>query len=476
VTPDIQPDLSQVQGNILRGYRKPLVRHLVLRIEDPVAARRWLLDATSGDDTLAPQITRAEWGDDRPTVCVNVGITHHGLRALGVPQASLDSFPHEFVDGMASRSRKLGDTGPSDPSTWKPEWQDPTSVHLMVTIHANADADRADTADRVLAAGSGRAFSELARLDGAGFPDGIVHFGYKDSISQPHFRGIRDPEDRPDRQPLAEIGAALLGYKTPVENLRWEVPQPDVLGLNGSFNAFRVLEQRVEEFESFLTDSADVILANPLADEVLPPGIEATWDPPVTRHEAMRELVAAKILGRWRNGVPLMLSPTTPTPNPPVGIEQLNDYGYGDDPDGTTCPIGSHMRRCNPRDARIVQRKTNHARRIIRRGIPYGEPFDPQHPDGEERGLLGQFICASLIVQFEAIQYDWMNLGLQDPRLTGTNDAVVGNNDELFSSFTLPVGRSSITLRGFPRFVHTRGGEYFFLPSIPALRHLGEIA
>ncbi len=284
MTPDIQPDLSQVQGNILRGYRKPLVRHLVLRIGDPVAARRWLLDATSGDETLAPQITRAEWGDDRPTVCVNVGITHHGLRALGVPQASLDSFPHEFVDGMASRSRKLGDTGPSDPSTWKPEWQDPTSVHLMVTIHADADAERAETGDRprcrirsgLFRTGATRR-CRVPRRDSS--TSGTRTASPSRTFAASATRGSPGPPTaRRDRR-------RLLGYKTPVENLRWEVPQPDVLGLDGSFNAFRVLEQRVEEFESFLTDSADVILANPLGTRSFRPGSRprGTRRSPVTR-------------------------------------------------------------------------------------------------------------------------------------------------------------------------------------------------
>ena len=138
--------------------------------------------------------------------------------------------------------------------------------------------------------------------------------------------------------------------------------------------------------------------------------------------------------------------------------------------------MGSHIRRCNPRGARIVQRNTNHSRRIVRRGMPYGPPYDPEHPgDGVGRGLLGVFICASLIAQFESIQYDWMNLGLQDPRITGTNDPVVGNNEPEFSSFLMPIGKSSIELRGFPRFVHTKGGAYLFLPSIRALRYLGSI-
>ena len=167
--------------------------------------------------------------------------------------------------------------------------------------------------------------SNSRELDGQELPGGLVHFGYKDNIAQPHFDGIRNPTDRPDMQPLVEVGAVLLGYKTPVEDLRWEVPEPrEDLGFNGSFNAFRVLEQQVDEFERFLSAAADAILDNPLADQLLPPKVEKRWDPPLCRRDAMRELVAAKILGRWRNGVPLVLSPTSPTPDPPIGTDRLN--------------------------------------------------------------------------------------------------------------------------------------------------------
>jgi deferrochelatase/peroxidase EfeB len=470
------PDLADVQGNILRGYRKPLVRHLVLGVADRSASGNWLLDATGRDPVTTHQVTSAEPWDYKPPTCLNVSVTPAGLGALGVPERSVKTFPTEFVAGMASRAVKIGDVGASAPSTWRPEWRDADRLHLVVTVHADSAEDRDVMTRRVLGAGSGRAFHELARLDGEAFPGGLVHFGYRDSIAQPRFEGIRDAADRPDRQPLVEVGAVLLGYPTPLENVIFELPQPTVLGQNGAFNAFRVLEQRVVAFETFLTTSAETILASPLADVVLPVGIEREWDPPMSRLDALRELVAAKVLGRWRNGVPLALSPHSPTPTPPIGEHQLNDFGYQRDPDGERCPLGSHIRRCNPRDARIVQRSANHTRRIVRRGIPYGPPLDPGRPDHVERGLLGSFICASLIVQFESIQYDWMNLGLLDPRITGTNDVVVGNNDPQFSSFQLAVGETAIELRGFPRFVETRGGAYLFLPGITALRHLGTTA
>ena len=468
------PDLADIQGNILQGYRKKFVRHLVLSVDQPSAARHWLAMATSGDESAAPQITDARpWRGVKPRSCVNFGVTHAGLAALGAPPATLDSFPREFADGMASRNVMIGDTGPSHPSLWKEEWRDGARVHVVISVHADEARDRAEVADRIVRARG--AFRQLAALDGETFPDGVVHFGYKDGISQPQFYGVHGPDTRRDDQPLVELGGILLGYPTPIENVRWRVPAPAALGLNGSFNAFRVLEQQVEAFEDFLTECANALIANPLSEALLPQGAETGWNPPMTRHAALRELMAAKIIGRWRNGAPLELSPTTPTPNPPIGDKGLNNFGYSNDPDGRRCPIGSHLRRSNPRDAKTVQRNSNHARRIVRRGIPYGPPYDPDRPVKAERGLLGSFMCASLTAQFEALMYDWTNLGLIDPRITGTNDPMLGNNDPLFSRFSFPAGAEDVAFRGFTRFVHTRGGAYLFQPGVTAIRHLASL-
>jgi deferrochelatase/peroxidase EfeB len=142
------------------------------------------------------------------------------------------------------------------------------------------------------------------------------------------------------------------------------------------------------------------------------------------------------------------------------------------------CPYGAHIRRCNPRGGQIVQRVANNSRRLVRRGVPYGPPYDPAKRDPDkpepERGLLGNFIGASLGAQFEAMSCDWLNLGLQDPRITGSNDPIVGANDAGTSWFDLPLKSGSTTrLRGLPQFVWTRGGAYTFLPSLSAIRFLG---
>lgn len=477
----MRPNLADIQGNILRGYRKPHVLHLVLTIRETAPVGNWLLDAT-GRDLRVHQITTAEPWDDKPASCLNVAVTAPGLAALRIAPSIIATFPEEFVQGMAQRALKIGDIDESAPQCWKPEWRAPELVHLVVTVYANSEAECDEIGRYVLAVGDGRAFAALTQLRGSAFPDGKVHFGYRDSIAQPQFVGVHDAENKPDQQPLVEIGAVLLGYPTPVEDVIFDLPEPALLGVNGAFNAFRVLEQDVVAFEEFLSMSADTILKSPLADQILPPGIENTWEPPLSRHDAMRECVAAKVLGRWRNGVPLSLSPFSPTPRERIGEQQLNNFGFQSDDAGARCPMSSHIRRCNPRDARIVQRSTNHARRIVRRGVPYGPLYDPAtahspHVDaGVERGLLGSFLCGSLAMQFESIQYDWMNLGLLDPRITGSNDVIVGANDPKFSVFSLPVNESSIELRGFSRFTTTRGGAYLFLPSLTALRHLGQSA
>ena len=472
-------DFTDIQGNILRGYRKLHVRHLVLSVSDRDAVANWLLDAT-GRDLRTHQITNAEPWDEKPPTCLNVSFTGAGLEALGVSQSVMKSFPPEFVEGMASRATKIGDVGSSAPENWNSEWRSPQIPHLVVTVYADSEADCDELGRQVLAVGNGRAFILLAHLNGAALPHGKVHFGYRDNIAQPRFMGVSETQNRPDMQPLVEVGAVLLGYPTPIEDVIFDLPTPNVLGINGAFNAFRVLKQDVVGFEAFLTGAATTLLNSPLADEVLPAGIEYSWDPPMSRHDAFRELVAAKILGRWRNGVPIELSPFTPTPREPISEDQLNNFGFQNDDGGTKCPMASHIRRCNPRDARIVQRSTNHSRRIVRRGVPYGPLYDPALSDTSsssstvERGLLGSFICANLAVQFESIQYDWMNLGLLDPRITGTNDVLVGNNDENFSCFSLPVANTTIELRGFSRFTETRGGAYLFIPSLSALRHLAQ--
>jgi len=465
---------ADVQGNIVRGYRKPRVRYLMLEVTDRNSARRWLADSISGGHNV-PQITPETTWTTKPDTCFNISLTYEGLRVLGTPAASLETFPTEFIDGMSSRALKLGDAGPSAPSTWPAPFDDPKRLHLIVAIYADEIAQLDRVQQQAVTNASG--LKLLGVREGWNFHGDYVHFGYRDNISQPRFAEVHDPGDYDD-QPMAPLGTVLLGYPTNFEGVLWRVPQPEPLGLNGSFNAFRVLAQDVVGFEAYLDTAATDLLGHPNANELLPAGAETSIGAGLSRHAALREIVAANMCGRWRNGVPLAASPDTPDPTPPVS---MTDFDY----DGASrCPYGAHIRRSNPRGGQIVQRVANHSRRLIRRGMPYGPPYDynPAKTDRkaekeEERGLLGNFIGANLGAQFEAVSCDWLNLGLQDPRITGSNDPVVGANDSGTSWFDVPLkSGATIRLRGLPRFVQTRGGAYTFLPSISAIRFLGSLA
>jgi deferrochelatase/peroxidase EfeB len=474
VSDDFNP--ADVQGNILRGYRKPYVRYLMIEVTDPAAARRWLANSLSGADGV-PQITTEEPWETKPDNCFNIGLTYHGLRALGTPASSLATFPTEFIEGMTKRALKLGDAGPSAPEHWEKPFDEPARIHIIASIYADNVA-ALDSLQRAAIAGRGGLKLLDPVRDGWCFNGDYVHFNYTDNISQPRFKEIHDRDDhsKKDLQPMAPLGTVLLGYKTNFEGLIWRIPQPQRLGHNGSFNAFRVLEQDVVGFEEYLTTAATELLAHPQVDEVLPPGAETSIGADLSRRDALREVVAANMCGRWRNGVPLALSPDTPNPASPVSRTKF-DY-----PSDSTCPYGAHIRRCNPRGAQIVQRVANHSRRLVRRGMPYGpayvyDPAKPRDPNEPKRGLLGNFIGANLGAQFEAMSCDWLNLGLQDPRVTGSNDPLLGANDPETSWFDLPLRSGPpIRLRRLPRFVTTRGGAYTFLPSISAIQYLGSLS
>lgn len=507
--------LADIQGNILRGYSMRFVRHIVVQVTNATAARAFLKTVLDGGDDV-PRLTTAEiWeGGIKPLLCLNVAITATGLRALGLREDWLQTFPDEFLAGAAGRADKVGDVGLSGPEHWRDGLGDPERVHLMWTIHAFASRDEIDRATTTMEAVWRRtgAFAVTTRIDGATLDtytdnDGdreTVHFGYRDSISQPRFVINGERVGRADSQPIASVGAVLLGrvrsntsgdvpaehYRTSFPGVSWQMPEATddgktvELGVNGCYNAFRVLEQDVHAFEQFLETTADEINTE-LArrrDSWETAGSDIVWD---------KERVAAKLMGRWRNGVPLSPSHWTdgapverefagPGVPPPIDDTELNNFDYldddpaFDDPDGIHCPLGAHIRRANPRGSRIVQSSANYTRPLVRRGMPYGPPYDPGNPDdGHPRGLLGNFMCASLIAQYEAVMYDWINLGLQDPRVTGTNDPAIGNNTAATSRYEIPLPDAKpIVLTGFPRFTRTAGSIYLFCPSISALRFL----
>jgi Dyp-type peroxidase family len=466
-------ELDDIQGLILRGYRKDVARHLVLQIDDPSEFKVVLGDLTEEDAESGPFITvAADWrakppvwrrradpadSGERATHCVNIGFTFEGLRRLGLEPESLASFPAEFQEGAVQRAHSIYETGPSAPERWRESLRS-GSAHAIVSLYADTPDELDDVTDEI----SGRAGMTVTKIDqfDAQRLNGtdVEHFGYVDGLSQPTIAGAPTAGIKDPFAPVP-AGEFVLGQPTQ-RNRPWDpVPAPDTLGRNGSFAAFRVMAQDVEAFEEFLTTEAERA------------GIE-------------RELLAAKLCGRWRNGEPLVMRPHRAAPAAtPIPRENLNAFDYEatrefpwSDQEGLLCPRGAHIRRTFPRSQRVIDDFRGLQRRIVRRGMPYGRAYDPDHPTDEERGIVGLFICASLKNQFEYIMRHWVNDGqFTGGRLGRSKDPMTGANDPSDSRFVAP-GTPRVETQGFPRFVTTRGCAYLFLPSMTALQHIARLA
>lgn len=452
-SPDLAiPTRDDVQGWILNGYNMATARHVVMTIVDPRPVREFLGAATSGDPGVTPIQSATRWSI-KPERTLNVGITWSGLGALGVSETTLDGFPTDFKKGPARRAGRMGDIGVSSPGNWDPNIADANIVHLLWTIHGS-DTAALDAGQAELTDAFGHATQILALYDGQQMEQGRVHFGYVDGIAQPRIAGFEKSPPAADGQTAAPIGAFFAGHSCEYEEIIYDTPSPLEFAGNATYNAFRVLEQDVFGFEEYLREQSEVVDRDP-------------------------EWLAARICGRWRNGDPVELFPEAPRQTVTdadgniVVPPDLNDFTYADNL-GQRCPIGSHIRRTNPRNTPIVQKSTNSTRRIIRRGMPYGPPIvSGQARDEISRGLVGNFFCASLTAQFESMMQDWVNLGLQHPSITGTNDIILGANDPAASEYLIPQANApDITLRNFPTFIRTRASVYTHMPTLTGLRWL----
>jgi deferrochelatase/peroxidase EfeB len=451
-------ELPEIQGIVLRGYRFPRVRYFVLSVASAPAARAALAALTATTDEAGPvempRITTAEpWSTGAsPNYCLNVGITWPGLLALdvGVTDACFASF-RSFRAGAAARADVLGDVGASAPERWIAGLGSGRDHVILALFALEPDGLELHSGRLRALFAQGPAFSELAAFDGGALPGGTVHFGYRDGISQPTVIGARE-RPLPDAQPPVAAWNFVLQDDP---DASYNLPAPEVLGRNGSFGVFRILRQDVVGFEQFLRSN------------------EGSID---------KELLAAKICGRWRTGVPLAVSPDSPNAGIPDGDYARFDYaptelapGATPDPRGVRCPLGAHMRRANPRSTSVAG-GGGQLHRIIRRGMPYGPPYDPSQPyDGVERGLAGFFINASIENQYEFVVNRWMNEGGFAAGLAEDDkDPLGGDNDPATSRFEIPrAGQAPLVLTGFGRFVDTRGGAYCFFPSIAALKYIG---
>jgi Dyp-type peroxidase family len=436
----VRLELEDIQSGIIRARPSPYAAtYLMFRIDDRKAGRELMRRAgtvvASAADPSSPT------GDAWATIT----LTCQGLRELGVPQDSLGSFAPEFREGMAARAHELGDTGESSPENWEKPFGTP-DAHVVLAALA-PDAQRlGDVLDRAR-----RSYEKLPgiemiwRQDCYALPSEKEPFGFKDGISHPAIEGSGIPGSNPREQPF-KAGEFVLGYRDETGGFP-PMPQPEVLGRNGTYAVVRKLHQRVAAFRHYLRANS----SSPQEEELL----------------------AAKMMGRWRSGAPLALSPVRDDPSLGGDGARNNDFLYVDDPIGLKTPTGSHIRRANPRDAQVAGAVRLH--RMIRRGTAYGPPLSEGviEDDGADRGIMFVFLGAHLKRQFEFVQSEWVN----DSAFmggSGEKDPVSGANDGT-GIFTIPRRPVRRRLKGLSRFVITRGGEYCFVPSLRALRWLADL-
>ncbi len=433
-------ELDDIQSGVLRPRPTPYAAAYVLfRIDEAEGGRELMR-------RIRPVVASAAHPESAAgDTWVSVAVSFQGLKALGVPQASLDSFSPEFQQGMAARAKILGDTGESSPEHWEKPLGS-ADVHVVLTALA-PDTERLESA----LTRARQAYHQVSGITAIWRqnchvpPNEREAFGFKDGISHPAVQGSGIPGSNPHEPPLRP-GEFVLGYPDEMGDVP-AIPKPDVLGRNGSYVVFRKLHQRVAAFRQYLK-------ANSSGPED-------------------EELVAAKMMGRWRSGAPLALCPLHDDLELGVDPRRNNAFLFKeDDAIGYHTPCGSHIRRMNPRDADVAGVVRIH--RMIRRGTSYGPPLPDGvlEDDGVERGLIFAFVGANLGRQFEFVQSEWMNDGSFFGGGTA-KDPVSGSNSD-GDAYSFPRRPLARRLTGLSRFVVTRGGEYCFLPGLRALGWLGE--
>lgn len=473
-------DTAQVQSIVFRAMGS-LVHgaHLFLRLpaDAPNAALARLL---AGEGALPPvRFGDLPSGAPRLTATASLALSPAGLVKLGLPGPDsahgLASFPLAFMAGMKRRATILGDA---------PDWgaaglaaYDDADVCLILATETPQQLAAAIAAAGTIAT---IAHQVITSPSGNGPNPGSLetdHFGFKDGISQPVIRHTGDWRRRPATDHMA-AGEILLGHPSnqgyTAPPLRLESghdplgllpaaaepqrPYPDFtpddppafrdFGRNGSFLVVRRLAQNVEGFaQGTAAAAADLNQRCPH----LAPSIGQTID---------GEWVAAKIIGRWKDGTPLI-----DRAGPTGQGSDRNDFSFAhEDPQGLACPLGSHIRRANPRDGLDrndpESQATINRHRLVRRGRPYTE--------GGERGLMFTAICADIERQFEFIQQRWL-FSPSFHGLPGEVDPLLGQGN-----FTLPTASGPVRLTGLAQWVTLKGGGYFFLPGRAALRWLSQ--
>ena len=475
--PTPQPDLSDIQGLIIRGYTHPCSVHLLFKFSSKPAD---LANIRHFFKALIPYLQNAEdWGPLKPEMMLNIGLTAGGI-AIVRPDLNVynSNFSTTFKRGpwdVNNAQLSLGDYGDGDPSKWWNNQFANDDVHCIVHAYAMNPEAQDSIVNMITAAAknSKGTVTELLPLKSKTgrleqyplIPSDYIHFKYRDSIDEP------DLNDNPAGTDQADLNNFLIGYSTLPNPIPGPLNGPEaIFAKNGCYNAFRVLYQDVATFDNFLEDQAQKI--NP------------------KEKDTTVEWIAAKICGRWRQGSPLVLSPDMPE----HATSKSTDFGYeqaiNNDSQGLRCPFAAHTRVTNPRDEPVDAAGSPIVPRILRRGMAYGPPLLDDNAD-DDRGLIGLFLCGDISGQFETL-YSWINannfsevfspdFNTQDPLIANRSLDPIGNN--INPTFTIPMANGKnvvLPVPGpkssgiLPQFVVTRGTAYFLLPSVSSLKDIAE--
>lgn len=446
--PDNDVDWSDVQGLVLRGYGTlPYALYFLLRIDDVEQAK-----ASFG--RIAHDATPATVKPDARAL--HIALTAAGLRKIGVPEETMRNFSPPFREGMVEshRTRILGDTGPNAPENWRWGSTEENTPHALVMLFAATEADVEAYADELKTPGCSLIGEPLKARNSEDKRD---HFHYLDGLAQPRIQGAPGPAGA--RSGDVAAGEMIIGY----QDSRGETATYPQYGKNGTYLVFRQMDQYVGMFYDFLK-----------------------------RHNPEHpEALAAKIVGRWPNGTPVAVAPDAPVEEKGYDLA----FDYSDDPYGMKCPVGAHIRRANPRSS-LADPDTNAKadrdeslrivshHRITRRGRlygplwrPTGTPYPEACDDGITRGLHFMCINANIANGFELIQQTWFH----NTKFDGLYDEVdpmvgIGQGPNGACDFSIPRLPYRERLKDIDRFIHVRGGAYFFMPGISALKELAALS
>jgi Dyp-type peroxidase family len=443
------PPLGNIQGLVTRRYPYPLARHFLFRINAAVQARAclrmWLPKVTRASDDLGP----------RPEPLLNIGITWRGLAALLPAErfaGAETDFPADFRDPSPE----------SMAGAWKGQFAG-DDVHVVICLHCRSETGLSD-ASRQLRQEAASGFAELQpnttddpAITARSLGGRRLHFGFLDGISEPTVNW----EDAADRPGLVDMRQFLLGYSSKdTQSFPREGRWADFVR-DGTYGAFQWIRQDVARFEQYLTTNGPL----------LAPGL------PLAQ---ARELLAAKMMGRWRDGTPMALSPQNPDP----ALASATLFGYADDPTGLRCPLTAHIRVANPRDQKlndlVISTVPPGGPLLLRRGLPYGPELQGETDDGVDRGLVGLFLCSNLRAQFFMIM-NWINKADFSPvfnfRRLRWQDMLMGDRTTPHSvaEGAIPTPSGEILLHDLPQLQQWHGTLLLLFPGLTGLSEIARM-